>query len=60
MEISLDKTNTLVSAISEIKVSVRGTEFKQVDEFTYLGTVHTEESNSVRESKVKIGKAISP
>ena len=43
MEISLEKTKTLISGVpEEVKVCVRGTELGQVTEFTYFGSVETE------------------
>ena len=60
MEISLEKTNTLVSGTREdVEVSVRGAKLGQVREFTYLGSVQTEDCSSVKEIKVRIAKATS-
>ncbi|KAI8490905.1 hypothetical protein Bbelb_313240 [Branchiostoma belcheri] len=51
MEISLEKTKCLVSGPSDTngQVTVRGTELEQVSEFTYLGSVQTEDCSSDKE-----------
>ncbi|CAH1258800.1 FLT3 [Branchiostoma lanceolatum] len=51
MEISLEKTKCLVSGPSDTtaQVTVRGTELEQVSEFTYLGSVQTEDCGSAKE-----------
>ena len=60
MELSLEKTKTLVSGVPDVvKVNIRGTELEQVKEFTYLGSVQTEECNSLKEVKVRIAKSTS-
>ena len=60
MELSLEKTKTLVSGVPEqVKVTVRGTELGQVQEFEYLGSVQTEDCSSIKEVKVRIAKATS-
>jgi len=58
MELSLEKTKTLVSGIHDtVNVKIRGTELEQVRQFTYLGSVQTEDCNSIQEIKVRIAKA---
>ncbi|CAH1240999.1 Hypp6277 [Branchiostoma lanceolatum] len=59
MEISLEKTKCLVSGPSDTtaQVTVRGTELEQVSEFTYLGSVQTEDCGSTKEVKVRIAKS---
>ncbi|XP_035691264.1 uncharacterized protein LOC118426114 [Branchiostoma floridae] len=54
MEVSLDKTMCLVSGPPGFRtqVTVRGTELEQVGEFTYLGSLQTEDGSSAREVKV--------
>ena len=60
MELSLEKTKTLVSGVQEkVSVNIRGTDLEQVKEFTYLGSVQNEECNSVKEVKVRIAKSTS-
>ena len=60
MEVSLEKTKCLVTGPSDtVQVTVRGTDLEQVSEFTYLGSIQTEDCSSVREIKVRIAKATS-
>ena len=59
MEVSLDKTMCLVSGPPGFRtqVTARGTELEQVGEFTYLGSLQTEDCSSAREVKVRIAKS---
>ena len=60
MEINIETTKTMVSGGSgseHLDICIHGSHLEQVTQFTYLGSIQTEDGTSLKEVKTRIAKA---